>query len=109
MASIDFSNATLEPVITVSVDSYITLNPTWNITKIYDASGNEIGVFSSKQLLTDETNYFTVLFVGSMSASGTEMYLGANSGTQKYWKISNISFASGDTFTLQIKGQFDLS
>ena len=106
MATIDFSNATLEPVINVYLRSYLALDPTWSITSIYDASGNSIGNFSSKRIMESETNYFTTIFVGSMSASGVEMYLGYNDSSHpKYWKISNISFASGDTFTFQIKAQ----
>ena len=112
MAQIDFSNAVLEPVGNTHMNPYMSFEPTTNLSiAICDSSGTRIGSVTTKQRLVDESGKFVMLFIGSINsgiASSTEMYIGM--GTQnpwtKYWKISNISFSGGDTFTLQIKSEF---
>lgn len=112
MAQIDFSNAVLEPVDNTHMNPYMSFEPTTNQSMaICDSTGARIGTITTKQRLIDETGKFVMLYIGSIASgtsASTEMYIGM--GTQnpwtKYWKISNISFSGGDTFTLQIKSEF---
>ena len=96
MAQIDFSNATLSIKPNVGLpagEGYAGLN-----TVVFlDANGSRINSSSNVSVLLNNENNFTLLYDGTMEASGTEFYIGS-------WKVSNISFSSGDTYVLQIKG-----
>ena len=97
MAEVDFSNATIEPYNSIPLENWFAslagLNPgDFGIT---NSSGTSIVSSASQTRLVDDYNQIVVKHSGTLNASGTEMYFNRN-GIR--WKISNISFASGDTF-----------
>ena len=100
MAQVDFSNATIE------IDTtYSTRNPAGtsyiNISGVItDAGENTIAVTSTSGLINESKQYM-VQVLGTFTASGTEFYFQANRGYAR-WKVSNISFSSGDTFVFQV-------
>ena len=47
----------------------------------------------------------SILYSGSFAGSGTEFYIGARNAL--YWKVSNISFANGDTYSFVIDIEVD--
>lgn len=95
MAEVDFSNAVIEAYgNTPFANRYISFNDgNLNIT---NASGTNIAPGGSRTVLVDDYNQFTIRHSGTLNESGTAMYFSSN-GIR--WKISGISFASGDTFT----------
>ena len=103
MAQVDFSNAHIVP---------FGLNPLVGVTDVglnsassfFDFSGNNIT--SSLQATVYETapKYLIYRYTGTFSASGNEIYIHhVYDFTNTRWKISNISFNSGDTFDFKIK------
>ena len=105
MAEIDFSNAKLEPYLhnPMSLDLYVGLY------RITNSSGQSIAGSSAgtAQYIADTSGAYTTMIViisGTMSASGTEFYMATAESTGNIgWRVSNISFQSGDTFYLQIQ------
>lgn len=112
MAQIDFSNAVLTPIISTHVNPYMSFEPTTNLSmRICNSSASVIGTITTKQRLIDETGDFVMLYIGSIQSAvpaSTEMFIAMGNGSPwtNYWRISNISFSGGDTFTLQIKSEF---
>ena len=107
MAQVDFSNAVLAPYGTnplrrtkASFDSYISAQK-----KCVDVNGNQIT--SSYNISTShETNdSFDVEATGTFSTSGTEMYIYY---FETHWRVSNISFNSGDTFVLNVHVELNI-
>jgi hypothetical protein len=103
MAEVDFSNARIE------LDTRKPDNPTVaeNVAltlaggRLYDASGNSIVSSYNISNLINQQKQLMYLYHGTFNASGTEVYLTTtNFGTG--WKITNISFQSGDTYVFQI-------
>lgn len=100
MALIDMTNARIEvaPTATVIPATYGWVN--LNTSSLLDENGNTIGSVScSKSNLNNRESVYT--YTATFSASGTEFYI-AGKNTNAAWKISNISFQSGDV------GQFDI-
>lgn len=107
MAEVDFSNARIAPATTFNGSSLS--NPTKNSNvslatnswAFYDASSNVVNQTSrSGSQLVSAQKQLVYLYQGTFSASGTEFYLiieGAG------WKVSNISFSSGDTYIFKIR------
>lgn len=107
MAVVDFSNAVLTPYMINGYPPYseyfMALYPYYGNVLIYDSAGTRI--FDSSSVRdANNRDYFIVHFSGHMTASGTEMYIGI-SGTQLFWKISNVTFSNGDTVDFKIKAQ----
>ena len=100
MAMVDFSNARIEvnSTDTESPTKYANVNLAGGY--LYDASGNVIGGSNISQLINQQKQLM-YNYQGTFSASGTEFYVVGN-GYQARWKISNISFSSGDTYVFQI-------
>jgi hypothetical protein len=115
MAEVDFSNARIEPWNGVpslgsTLDSWTKVNPTWK---------GYITLYSSRDILaagatiisqvtvtktTDQQKRVVFNYQGTFNASGTEfMYGYAENGEIAIWKISNISFQSGDTYNFNIR------
>jgi len=105
MALVDFTNARIEP------NSSSPLNPmeyirlginavTENIVP-RNSSGSAIGTGSSGSLSADSW-YEKMYFQGTFTASGNEFYLGTSAASNVLWKVSNISFSSGDTYSFYI-------
>ena len=104
MAEVDFSNARITPLnITNSI------NPTTGIdlslsSGVYSSSWANIVTGGSITRLINTGNQLVFLYRGTFTASGTELYVGAGYTNYNYgWKISNISFNSGDTYIFKIR------
>lgn len=100
MAQVDFSNALLEPrsgqkPITESYNLYLN-----NTSYLFDSNGANVVTSPSKSTLVSTPSKVTILYSGTFSASGTEFYM-CNS-SDKQWKVSNISFNPGDTYSFAI-------
>ena len=113
MAEVDFSNARIEPC-NVVITSSTNVNPTkftnvslWNNPLyIYSVSqGHTTAIGNGTETrLTNQQKQLVYLYQGTFSASGTEFYiLNSDSSSHAGWKISNISFNSGDTFVFKIR------
>ena len=104
MAEVDFSNATIEPATTLA--GMTMYNPTRNeklsLTayggKLFNSNGVEIGT-GTLTLLVNELKQFVYQFRGTFSAGGTEAYIVGNDAA---WRIYNISFSNGDTYSFTI-------
>ena len=110
MAEVDFTNARIEPF-TGTIDTRTNVNPTRqdlvsinNPTSLADAYGNSITTNHSTTRLVNEQKQLMYLYQGTFTASGTAFYiLHLPSGSEICgWKVSNISFNSGDTYVFQI-------
>lgn len=99
MAQVDFSNAVIEPYGTQNITAYSNLD--LNTTVLRDANDNTISNAFTPSQLINQQKQLMYLYQGTFSASGTEFYMYYTNGQGK-WKISNISFSSGDTFVFQI-------
>ena len=105
MAQVDFSNARITPTTNPWGHS---ANPTGteyanlNVSNgIYDASGNGLVSNFSMNILKNANRQFVFLWSGTFTASGTEFYIVSSSGYSA-WKVSNITFNAGDTYTFSI-------
>lgn len=104
MAQVDFSNAVLEPYtdvkpLTAQYDLGIEIN------NISNANSGIIASNLTTTVLENTLSKRSVLFTGTFTDSGTECYLYyyfSIAVHNIYWKISNISFSSGDTFSFVI-------
>ena len=101
MADVDFSNAVLEPVsgqkpLTRPLMLGIARTPT-----LYDAQDTAIVTGQAFSTLENTSTKYSLLFSGTFTASGTEFYI-VYSQNDKVWKVSNISFASGDIYSFVI-------
>ena len=111
MAMVDFSNARIEPNSSNTGTSLTWKNPTGNanvtlaVSSAYlrDSSLNVISSAYNRTLLVNEQKQLMYLYQGTFTASGTEFLIHEDSGHLAGWRISNISFNSGDTFTFKIR------
>lgn len=101
MAQVDFSNAIIEPIISGNVNSSSNYYLNLNNGTLANGSGNSIVTSNSKNVLINEKKQFLILYQGTFTASGTEIYIRA-SDYSGWWRIRNISFSSGDTYLFQI-------
>ena len=103
MAEVDFSNARLEPKGTKNPTTIfrLGLDNSSNSGRLYTSNGTEIAS-GSCTLLINQQKKLMFLYQGTFTASGTECYIYWNSGDE-LWKMSNISFNSGDTYVFQIR------
>ena len=105
MAEVDFSHARIQPW------SNNSKNPTTSasvslggMTDLYNSSIQSISSTITRTNLVDQQKQLVYQYSGSFTASGIEFYLVAYDGSSyNGWKISNISFNSGDTFIFQIQ------
>lgn len=96
MAQVDFSNAIITPnTSNILYNSDLTLYN--NVLR--DVSGNSIVRNSSIVSNIAENTVLKLTYSGEFLASGTEFYIGLNND----WRVSNISFSSGDTYTFSIR------
>lgn len=105
MAEVDFSNARIEPIGTVNAtkSAEVSLNIAGGI--LSDVSGNQISTGYSISRLINAQKQLMYIYQGTFTASGTMFYIQQNVGqsaNHSGWKISNISFNSGDTYVFQI-------
>lgn len=110
MAEIDFSNATVSVIGTSNVidTSYVILNT----CNLYDVTGlNKYSNNFSRQVITATPKY-SAIFYGTMARNGTEFYIyvqatNGNGETNRGYKISNISFQTGDTFNFIVSAEIE--
>ena len=108
MAQIDMSNAVLTPMYSGTngtsiplLFGFVSLMADYYIL---DSSDQRIGTVT--YTTSTEEYSFENIYNGTFTASGTEFWLAYiynNSITYRFWRISNISFQSGDTFEMNIK------
>ena len=99
MAQVDFSNAVIEPAGTKNPIGTVYVNLRNTSGYLRNASGTTIGSGSYSSLVSESKQYI-IQYRGTFSASGTEFYVySANDGK---WRVSNITFNSGDTYEFMI-------
>ena len=104
MAQVDFSNAVLD----VNPNTY---QPPMNNNNfmgmsggagyLYDQSYN-ILASGNLSVLLNTPSKVSLLFTGAFGTGGTEFYFGSAYYNISTWKVSNISFNSGDTYSFVI-------
>lgn len=101
MAQVDFSNARIE-IYTASNKPNPTQSMYVNLQTgvLNNSEGVRIVNNYSVSVQTSEAKQLILLYQGTFTASGTEFYISA--GSSAPWKVSNISFNSGDTYVFQI-------
>ena len=101
MADVDFSNAVLD----VNTSSGYNPMPQLDYLKLATSSlANASGSIISSgthSIITNTPSKVSILYSGVLGESGTEFYL-YFSGNVKIWKVSNISFSNGDTYSFII-------
>ena len=115
MAEVDFSNARIEPVAFPGIGQgawagYSAINPTGKeyvslsqSGNLYDANGANITSSTSSTKMVSEKKQLMYLYQGTFNASGTECYkIFYGNNKMGAYKISNISFQSGDTYVFMI-------
>lgn len=108
MADVDFSHAVLDvrsditPINPMSQSTYLLFFVTGTL---YDSnSGWVVSSGATRTVLSDTPTKVSILFTGTFSTSGTEFYMGDNSAAaeRRPWKVSNISYSAGDTYSFII-------
>lgn len=100
MAIVDFSNAVIEPF---SGSPFLSASISLGSgTYVTDINNQSIADNQSRTVKRSATNELIIQYSGTLTASGTAMYISNNFNPPIHWRISNISFASGDTFNFQI-------
>lgn len=100
MAQIDFSNAVLDVngnSTPLTEDDYMSFN---NTAYLWNSQGQYITSNQTKTIINNTPAKVSILYTGSFTTSGTEFYIGNGGGNP--WKVSNISFSSGDTYSFVI-------
>lgn len=104
MADVDFSHAVLD----VSPDNPANPPMSYNFymrigyeAVLYDDTA-AITTSHSVSNLTNTPTKVSILFTGVFTSSGTAFYIGADTNYRRVWKVSNISFSSGDTYSFII-------
>lgn len=101
MAEVDFSHAVLDvngSEKPLAQNPYLRLQSHtfyYNGNPVTDASAGRVSI------ITDTPTKVSILYVGTFIASGTEFYI-AYSQYAGTFRVSNISFSSGDTYSFII-------
>lgn len=116
MAQVDFSNARIEPCAYPGIGSgafsgYSAINPMGksNVSlamteQLWNANGGSINTNATVTQLINQQKQLIYLYQGTFNTSGTEFYIIYYGDYQVgAWKISNISFDSGDTYIFRIR------
>lgn len=103
MAQVDFSNAVLDVFSgnPMTFGNYMQLYYV-SSNSLDDPNGNPISTPVVSKILDTPTKV-SILYAGSIvtsNVSGTEFLL--RIGNTRVWKVSNISFATGDTYSFVI-------
>ena len=99
MAMVDFTNAKIEQVLSGYPVEYKYANI--NSANLQDSEGNKIVSNESISVIKNEQKSMIFGYSGSFITSGTEFYIWNVTPTTK-WKVSNISFQNGDTYSFEI-------
>jgi len=98
MAMVDFTNAKITPT-GENPAKYAYMNMRSSV--LLDASNNFIVTNSSVTQTKNDPKLMVFSYAGTFTTSGTEFYIW-NASASSRWKVSNISFSSGDTYSFQI-------
>ena len=104
MAQVDFDNAVLD-VNPNSSNNPMNINKYMGIGAGYslrNSSNSEIVSNYSSSVISNTPTKASILFTGTFTASGTQFFITSGWGSQIDWKVSNISFSSGDTYAFVI-------
>lgn len=113
MAVIDFSNAVIEKVglLIPNSSSYASgLGlQTGSFYSVMEGSSSEVIINENQtyQILENTTTKIKIMYMGRIKAGMSGNYFTLNSGANKTWIISNISYNEGDTYSFTI--EVDLS
>lgn len=103
MAVVDFSNAVLDVNYDtpMAIVSYLDIN--FDLT-LRNIDGASVCTNNTRTKLLDTPTKVSFLFSGSFTTSGTKFYIGRNFGAGRgsTWKVSNISYSTGDTYSFVI-------
>lgn len=100
MAQVDFSNAILS--LPSSFFPLKTVDAALYGSGLYNANNQQINSNYTSQIIVNEEKRLVIAYSGTFNASGTEFYFGAVAQIGQKWKMSNISFNSGDTYVFQV-------
>lgn len=98
MAQVDFSNAVLRPNTGHKPFNFQNFMEIANANYMCKANGVTISTNHVMTVLENTKNKYSVLFTGTFTESGTECYL----HNYLTWKITNISFSAGDSYSFAI-------
>lgn len=106
MADVDFSNAVLDINSTtaskqISLSNYLGLGDT-GFPNLYNVSGQIISSNANKSFIVNTPSKVSILFSGSFGVGGTEFYIVHNGYSYRDWKVSNITFSAGDSYSFII-------
>lgn len=116
MAVIDFSNAVIEKVGLLYTGSSSTsayanglglLQPTFYTVMEGSSSEVQINENTTYQVLENTPTKIKVMYMGQIKAGISGNYFTIYSNSNKTWRISNISYNEGDTYSFTI--EVDLS
>ena len=102
MAFVDFSNAQLHLPSDASFNITDRGNASLDYGYLFNALGQNISTNESYQKLQDESKKLAYSYAGTFTASGTEFYFGSSSAIPTKYKITGISFQSGDNYSFEI-------
>lgn len=103
MAEVDFSNAIIEPALTDTPTVNANLSLDSNL--LYSVSSPSTSIVNSgatRLRLVNASKQMVYIYQGVFTTSGTEFLIHTSSNATAGWKVSNISFNSGDTYVFQI-------
>ena len=98
MAQVDFSNARIEP----DSSGWVTSSNVALFNSIlYGLTEGkpQINTGYTYNITYDSPSKRVILYTGTFTASGTGFYMGING----YWKVTNISFSAGDTYSFEVE------
>ena len=106
MAEVDFSNAIFTIVAgsgATSTNPILSSDLALNNRTLWDATGNAISSSSSTATkIQSENTIQKISYSGEFTASGTEFYISTAPSNIRY-KVSNISFNSGDSYSFSVR------
>jgi len=103
MASVDFSHATIELKSTVVWNDNYRVYLCLNDGTLRNSAKNTIVSNQASTVVSDNLNGFKILYSGKFTEAGTEFYIGTNwGGDVLAWKVSNVSFSAGDTYSFTV-------
>lgn len=99
MAQVDFSHAVLDVNTAGCIFAQSDRDLELNISPaLYEAGlGNQINQNATISVLSQTLTKKEILYTGEFKASGTEFYT-----IFGMWKVSNISFSAGDTYSFVV-------
>ena len=101
MAQVDFSNAKIEPSDynnphPMGYDYLMQLD---NSLFLYTREDGSINTNANKATLLSTSKKISILYTGTFTKSGNYFYL----GTHYVWKVSNITYNAGDTYSFVVE------